>query len=484
MVRTDVISTVAGTGIYGHKGDGDQATKSNLGDISNIALDASNNIYIADESRIRMVANDTGVITTVAGSVAGITGNDYNGDGGQATDAHLFWPRGIALDASDTIYISEFCSSRIRIVTRSTGVITTIAGNGTSGYSGDGGLATSAHLSHPEGTALDASNNLYIADAGNSCIRMISNITGVITTVVGNGKYGYSGDGGKATDANLQTPIAIAFDELGNIYIIDATYNYIRIVAKSTGVITSVVVDDGRRQLFLLSSISSDATGNLYFVAPQDNRILMVSKSTGVTTNIAGNEVLGYSGGGGKATDAKLFNPSGVAVDKSGNIFIADLYNYRIRKVSLYGTPSPENDDLPVPTPTSAPVTEPILVPKVTSTPTMVPSIAERAYGNRIVGKMKSGYSGDGGAAIDARVSRPYGVAVVNASINASGIVDILLLTLTTVVSVWYQRQRLTSPLWLALEQSLDTAGIEDRQSMPSSRTRAASLLMHQTTST
>ena len=425
MVRTDVISTVAGTGIYGHKGDGDQATKSKLGYISNIALDASNNIYIIDESRIRMVANDTGVITTVAGSVADTTGNDDNGDGGQATDAHLFWPRGIVLDASGNIYISEVDSSRIRIVTRSTGVITTIAGNGTSGYSGDGGLATSAHLSHPEGTALDASNNLYIADSGNSCIRMISNITGVITTVVGNGKYGYSGDGGKATDANLQTPVAIAFDQSGNIYIIDANNNYIRMVAKSTGVITSVAIDDGRGHLFALSSISSDATGNLYFVAPQDNRILMVSKSTGVTTTIAGTGVLGYSGDGGKATDARLFNPSGVAVDKSGNIFIADLYNYRIRKVSLYGTPSPENDDFPVPTPTSAPTAEPVRVPEVTSIPTMVPSIAERDYGNQIVGTMKSGYSGDGGAAIDARVSRPYGVAVVNASINALGLVDI-----------------------------------------------------------
>jgi hypothetical protein len=193
-------------------------------------VDASGNIYIADNDnyRIRMVTKSTGIITTVAG----VGRSGYSGDGGPATSAQLIYGTSIAVDASGNIYIAHKDNNRIRMVTKSTGIITTVAGGAGYGYSGDGGPATSAQLYSPTGVAVDASGNIYIADNDNYRIRMVTKSTGIITTVAGGAGYGYSGDGGPATSAQLSYPKGVAVDASGNIYIADNDNYRIRMVGR------------------------------------------------------------------------------------------------------------------------------------------------------------------------------------------------------------------------------------------------------------
>ena len=193
-----VLTRVAGNGRVGFSGDGGPATSAQLFDPRGVAVDAAGNLYIADSynNRIRKVATN-GIITTVAGNGS----EGYSGDGGPATSAQLYDPRGVAVDAAGNLYIADDVNQRIRRVGRN-GIITTVAGNGSSGYSGDGGSATSAQLAGPSGVAVDAAGNLYIADVDNNRIRKVGT-NGIITTVAGNGSEGYSGDGGLATSAQL-----------------------------------------------------------------------------------------------------------------------------------------------------------------------------------------------------------------------------------------------------------------------------------------
>jgi sugar lactone lactonase YvrE len=226
---TGIITTVAGSGVYGYSGDGGQATSASLIYIHDVATDAWGNIYFADSIRIRMVTKSTGIVTTVAGA----EGQGYSGDGGQATEAILYNPRGVTVDTSGNIFFADSSDYRIRMVTKSTGIITTVAGiaHNYNPYSGDGGLATAAHLNSPIGLAVDVSGNIFIADAGNSRIRMVTKRTGVITTVAGNGVQDYSGDGGLATSASFKFPYGVALDATGNVYIADTSNGRIRMVA-------------------------------------------------------------------------------------------------------------------------------------------------------------------------------------------------------------------------------------------------------------
>jgi NHL repeat len=235
---TDIITTVAGYGRYrprgysgGGDGDGILATLLQLYYPTSVTLDELGNIYIADSynHRIRMVTKSTGIINTVAGTARTSL---LRGDGGQATSADLRHPTGVALDASGNIYIADAGEDRIRMVTKRTGIISTVAGNGTyrnAGNSGVGGPATSAKLGSPSGVFVDASDNVYIAVSFNSCIRMVTKSTGIITTVVGNGTLGYSGDGGQAISATLRGPAAVAVDRSGSILIADTDNNRIRV---------------------------------------------------------------------------------------------------------------------------------------------------------------------------------------------------------------------------------------------------------------
>ena len=290
-----IITTVAGNGINGYSGDYGRATNASLSlsadadpfAPSGVALDASGNLFIADVDNgcIRKVDNN-GIITTVAG------GGHYGlGDGGAATSASLIGPSGVAVDASGNLFIADRWNYRIREVDPD-GIITTVAGNGSYGYSGDGGQATSASLAGPSGVAVDASGNLFIADTYNNVIRKVDN-NGIITTVAGNGINGYSGDGGQATSASLVQPSGVAVDASGDLFIAD-TWN---------------------------------------------NRIREVNPD-GIITTVAGNGSFNYSGDGGQATSASLAGPSGVAVDASGNLFIADMGNFRIREVLLFASQS------------------------------------------------------------------------------------------------------------------------------------------------
>ena len=222
-------------------------------------------------------------ITTYAGN--GIAG--YAGDGGPATSAQLKPPEDVDVDSSGNIYIADTQNQRIRKVDAATGIIQTVAGTGSAGYNGDGGPATSAQLKAPSGVAIDSSGNIYIADTQNFRIRKVDAATGIIQTVAGTGVAGYSGDGGPATSAQIKNPAVVAVDASGNIYIAD-TLNH---------------------------------------------RIRKVDAATGIIQTVAGTGVAGYSGDGGPATSAQIKNPAVVAVDASGNIYIGDTDNHRIRKV-------------------------------------------------------------------------------------------------------------------------------------------------------
>jgi len=325
----DLMFTVAGNGTYGIGGDNGPATSAQLS-AGGVAVDSAGNLYIVDtpNNRIREVSG--GRITTVAGT--GTLG--YSGDNGPATSARLNGPQAVAVDFAGNLYIADTENSRIRKV--SNGVITTVAGSGTPGFGGDNGPATGAQLYFPSGVAVDSALNLYIADSANNRIRKVSN--GVITTVAGNGTQGFGGDNGPATSAQLNSPSAVAVDSAGNFYIAEPYNNRIRRV--SNGVITTVAGnslsgDNGpatSAQLYSPQGVAVDSAGNLYVADPGNNRIRKVSN--GVITTVAGNGTPGFSGDNGPATSAQLNRPQGVAVDSAGNVYIADRNNNRIREVS------------------------------------------------------------------------------------------------------------------------------------------------------
>ncbi len=228
------ISTFAGTGAAGYSGDGGPAEAAQLNYPYDVATDGMNNLYIADRTnnRIRRVS-DNGTISTFAGNGQGYS---FAGDGGPATAARLYFPGGVDAGSSGNVYVSDTENNRIRMVDIG-GTIDTVAGNGPAGYGGDGGPAAEAPLGYPTSTALDSLGNLYIADFGNSRIRKID-MSGTITTFAGNGQYGYSGDGGPADAAELNNPACVTIDDLGSMYIADMTNHVIRKVVDN-GTITT-----------------------------------------------------------------------------------------------------------------------------------------------------------------------------------------------------------------------------------------------------
>ena len=370
-----IITTVAGCycGDVGYGGDGGRATDASLFSPTAVAILADGSFYVVDstDSRIRKVSA-AGIITTAAGI------GDYrygSGDGGPANSAEVYMPLAVAADAGGNLYIAD-SDNRIRKVT--SGTIVTVAGVGLTGNSGDGGWATDAMMNGPSGVALDAGGNLYVADRYNKAVREVSK-AGIIATIAGSPYLGLPGDGGPATSATLRAPYGIAVDSAGNVYIADSDSSTIRKIS-TTGIITTVA-GTGRQDnsgdggpaasagLWQPTSVAIDAGGNLYIADSANNRIRMVSPS-GIITTIAGNGIAGYSGDGGLATSAKLSDPASVAIDLSGNLYIADADNNRIRMVSPSG---------------------------------IITTIA---------GNGGAAYAGDGGAATDAQLNGPLGVAV------------------------------------------------------------------------
>jgi len=354
LPQNGVIGTLAGNGTSGYSGDNGLATSAELTYPGGVAVDGSGNIYIADTGNcvVRLVSASTGVITTVAGN--GSTG--YSGDNGAATSAHLNSPAGVALDGTGNLYIVDSGNSVIRMVSASTGVITTVAGNGIQGYSGDGGLATAAELNQPAAIAIGPDSSMYIVDSFNAAVRKVAASSGIITTIAGNGTWGYSGDNGAATDASLFYPDAIALDLSNNLYIADYFDHTIRKVTTATGIITTVAGNgtdgysgDGGQatnaQLDYPQGVAVDSLGNIYIAHSEAGYIREVIASSGIITTIAGNGNATYSGDGGPAPQAGLFYPALIAVTSAPtsvfNVYVADLGNNAIRAFSSFKTAAP-----------------------------------------------------------------------------------------------------------------------------------------------
>jgi hypothetical protein len=286
-VISGVIITVAGNGMAGYTGDGDPSTSAELNGPYGLTNDGNDNLFIADlnNSVIREVNSNTLVISTIAGD--GTAG--FMGDGSAATAAELQDPQGMVVDGAGNLYIADTVNHAVRMVSAASGKIITVAGmGGTPAYTGDGGLATAATLHYPQGVVVDPTGILYIADEANNAVRKV-NVAGVITTVVGGNGRGYSGDGGPASGAQLFGPIALAMDAAGDLYIDDDGNNVIRRVDATTGIITTYAGVQGSG---------------------------------------------GFSGDGGPATSAEMNDPEGIALDAAGNLYITDSSNNVVREVS------------------------------------------------------------------------------------------------------------------------------------------------------
>jgi secreted PhoX family phosphatase len=348
-----VISTFAGqNGLFG---EGYPAVNAELSFMQNLTTDTAGNIYIADvdNHRIRMINAVTGAITTVAG--CGISGQQdaFSGDGGPATAAHLYFPCGMAFDHSGNLFICDQDNQRIRMVNTS-GIITTVAGNGIYGLV-DNVPAGNAEFRNPTGLVVDKAGNIYISDNANQCVRKVDAVTGIVTTVAGNGIMGYSGDGGPATNAQLNYPLDVALDGNGNLYISDGNYCIRKVdtlgnISTVAGNGTAGFSGDGgpavNAQLRTPWSIKADSVGDI-LIADDDNLRIRLVYADGLITTIAGNGVPGFSGDGGLATDASLNFPKGVAYDNAGNLYIADQQNHRVRKTSLTALAAPQVNKTP-----------------------------------------------------------------------------------------------------------------------------------------
>ncbi|HXU28928.1 MAG TPA: T9SS type A sorting domain-containing protein, partial [Bacteroidia bacterium] len=327
-----IITTVAGSGSHPYNGDGGQATASSLFYPMAIAIDKAGNLYIDDtyDYRIRKV-NTNGIIKTIAGN--GTAGPPVGT--GPATAAELSFSRGIVLDTLGNLYMTDI--DIIRKV-NSLGIISAVAGTGVTGYSGDGGQATNAKLYAPWGITIDAAGNLFFSEFGNFIIRKV-NTNGIISTFAGNGTQGHSGDGGPAIAAKLSSVSGLAFDKTGNLYIADGAY--IRKI-NTNGIISTIAGngtyadggDGGPATLAPLNGtggLAFDKTGNLFITNSASVRKIDLN---GIISTVAGTDTLGFNGDGHLATATKLSSPTSIAFDTSGYLYICDQQNHRIRKVT------------------------------------------------------------------------------------------------------------------------------------------------------
>ena len=285
QAQVNIITTIAGRDSIGFSGDDGPAIFAKLNFPESVWIDKQDNLYIADafNNRIRKIEKNTGIISTIAGT--GIGG--YSGDSGLAVNAQLYIPTAIATDSSNNIYIADAVNNRIRRINSATNIITTIAGTGVASDSGDNGLAINAELNKPSGLILDKFGDVYFADNHNNKVRKITISSGVITTIAGTGTLGYSGDNNAAVDAELNGP--------GQVF--------------------------------------ADSFGNILFSDYHNSAIRKVDISTGIITTIAGNGTSGYSGDSGPAANALLNQPLGLYVDKQQDIFIAEFGNGVIRRI-------------------------------------------------------------------------------------------------------------------------------------------------------
>ncbi len=314
-----------------------------------VAKDAGGEDPFADPSSTRLpgftqLADLSGTVRFV---VNGASAKRFQGDGGAATQALLNFPTAVAVDRQGYVYIADTMNHRVRRVDAVTGIITTIAGTGQARYAGDGGPAVSAALNEPTALAIDASGRLYIADQSNNRIRMVDLTTGLIETVAGNGSATYNGDGLLAVEAGLAGPSGLALGPGGELYVADTFNGRIRMVDPKTGLIGTVVGDGGEyryhdqddRPSMSLSrpyGIALDRAGNI-FVTDSDNHLVRKwDRAQNVIQRVGGTGLPGFGGDGGPAEAASLNYPFGMAIDREGTVLIADTFNHRIRAIASY----------------------------------------------------------------------------------------------------------------------------------------------------
>ncbi|MGC1967209.1 MAG: choice-of-anchor D domain-containing protein [Candidatus Acidiferrales bacterium] len=332
----NTISTVAG----GQLPNNVPNTGAGLEGVYGVVRDSTGNLYVITDVGVIYKATPSGTTTIYAGNITG----GYTGDGKLATAATLDEPFAGALDANGNLYFSDSQNCVIRKITASTGIITTVVGNGNCNYTGDRGPAGSATLNFPQGVAIDALGDIFIVDYNNDVVRRVDGSTNVITTFAGTGNVGYAGDGGAATQATLNFPVGVATDTAGNVYIADAGNNVVRFVNATTDIITTVAGtgnpgyagDGGQATSALLTypaAVAVDSSNNLY-IADTDNAVIRKVDGNHNITTIIGNNQYGFGGDGGPALQATLTNPFGVAVDGTGDVWVADYWNNRIRMYS------------------------------------------------------------------------------------------------------------------------------------------------------
>ncbi|CAG0928150.1 partial Serine/threonine-protein kinase PknD, partial [Planctomycetaceae bacterium] len=378
---TGQLSTVAGNGSPGASGDGGPATSAMLKNPSGLAIDSAGDLYIADTQNHKIRKVSAGVITTLAG--IGTMGS--GGDGGPATSASLNQPNGVCIGTGGNIFIADTQNSRVRRV--NAGNIYVYAGSGAYGFSGDGGLAVSANMAEPRSITMHPGGDLILCDSENHRVRRVSSSTQNITTIAGIGvgwaSGGFSGDGGPATSAEFWGTYGVACDAAGNVFVVDHLNGRVRRVDASTTNISTIVggsgsIGDGGPPVSSVvawpQGFTSDSAGTL--LVASDNRIRRVDIAGNVISTIAGDGIAGFAGDNGPATSAQLNNSRGLARDAAGNIYIADSYNHRVRRIDAG-----------------------------TGEITTVAGSGPTGYGT-------GAFSGDGAAATLARLNEPSGVAV------------------------------------------------------------------------
>ena len=424
---TGIISTIAGNGGLTSTGDGGPALSAAIGYPYSMAIDRAGNIYVALAGRIRKIDAASGIITTIAGT--GTTG--FSGDSGLAVNARIGTPFSITVDMADNVYFTE--THRIRKITAATGIINTIAGSGTSGYTGDGGPAINAQLAFPESITSDNAGNLYISDAANNVIRKITAATGIITKYAGGGA---GGDGGPATSADISYPDAIVVDAAGNLYL--SENNKIRFINAATGIINTVAGngtggntgDDGDASYATFNSpqyLAISRAGDLYIHDYNHFVIRKITGATNIISNYCGNYTKGASGIGGPASEAQLYQFNNATVDRAGNIYVTDINNHKVYRIDaatgiinrIAGTGIQglnHGNGLPA---TAANIVAPTGVVTDTSGNFyfIENGMAVRKVNiqtgiiSRVAGGIQYGYSGDGGPATSARLNKANGLA-------------------------------------------------------------------------